>query len=55
MLLQVTCPDEVNIESLLETMVDDFFYGNRESEEFGPHMDSIRASIIDSGIEKTLV
>lgn len=53
-LLQITCPDEVDIESLIETMADDFFYANRSTDDLGPHMDEIKMSIIDSGIETVL-
>jgi hypothetical protein len=54
-LIQITCPDEVDVESMVSSMVDDFYYSNRETEEFGPHMDDIRVSYIEDGIETPIV
>lgn len=54
-LIQITCPDEVDVESMVSSMVDDFYYGNRETEEFGPYMDEIKLSYIEDGIETPIV
>lgn len=45
-ILKLTVPDEVDPIDVLSNMVDDFFYSNRNSEDFGPHMENITIEVV---------
>jgi hypothetical protein len=45
-LVKITTPDEVEPLDVLNCMVDDFFYSNRNTEDFGPHMENISTAVV---------
>ncbi len=47
-ILKLTVPDEVEPYDVLNCMIDDFFYSNRNTEDFGPHMENITIQSIGS-------
>lgn len=44
LIITLTTPDEIDPASVAEIMVDDFYYSNRATEDFGPHMEEILIS-----------
>jgi hypothetical protein len=47
-IIKLTVPDEVEPYDVLNCMIDDFFYSNRNTEDFGPHMENITIQSIGS-------
>lgn len=44
--IKLTVPEGVDPEELLDIMRDDFYYANRESDDYSPHMENITMEII---------
>lgn len=44
--IKLTVPEGVDPEELLDIMRDDFYYANRETDDYGPHMENITMEII---------
>lgn len=49
LLIKLTCPDELDPEDILQTLMEDFYYGNRGTDDIGPHMENITLSIVNEG------
>jgi hypothetical protein len=45
-LIKLSVPDEVDPHEVLTCMIDDFFYSNRNTEDFGPHMENITITTV---------
>lgn len=45
LLIKLTVPDEIDPLDVLNCMVDDFFYSNRNTEDFGPHMEEMSVTV----------
>jgi hypothetical protein len=45
-MVKFTVPDEVDPDELISLMADDFFYANRETEDFGPLLGHILFEVV---------
>lgn len=45
-IVKITVPEGVDPENMLEVMRDDFYYANRHSDDYGPHMENIVIDVI---------
>ena len=50
-IVKITVPDEIEPTDVLNCMMDDFFYSNRNTEDFGPHMENIIVSTVTTVVE----
>lgn len=50
-IVKITTPDEIEPYEVLNCMMDDFFYSNRNTDDFGPHMENIIVSTVTVEVE----
>jgi hypothetical protein len=44
--VKIRVPDAIDPFTLLDVMKDDFFYSNRDTEDFGPYMEEIYFEVV---------
>lgn len=45
-LIKLSVPEELDPHEVLNCMIDDFFYSNRNTEDFGPQMENITINVV---------